>query len=151
MTSPHRSTPQSRIERESDYPLGVPFDRQSAVGNWLYPLASAIAVFFLAAVAVYVLTNVWREHAEGLGVADDAAPAPDPATDATPDPTPAAAAVVQSNRSAAEILDCRLAAGEISIKEYEKLVAALAKRHTAAATAAAAPVMNGAAATPAAV
>jgi hypothetical protein len=128
----------------------VPFNRQSAVGNWLYPLASAIAVFFLAAVAVYVLTNVWREHAEGLGVADDAAPEADPSADAAPEPT-AAPAVATSNRSAGEILDCRLAAGEISIKEYEKLAAALTKRHTAAASAAVAPVMNGAAATPAAV
>jgi hypothetical protein len=124
----------------------MPFNRDSAVGNWLYPLASAIAVFFLAAVAVYVLTNVWREHAEGLGVADDDTPEPEPSAEATPAPV-----VVTSNRPAGEILDCRLAAGEISIKEYEKLVNALAKRHTAAATAAAAPVLNGAAATPAAV
>jgi hypothetical protein len=132
--------------------FAMPFNRQSAVGNWVYPLVSAIAVFFLAAVAVYVLTNVWREHADGVGDndADTATPGvvPEPMTaaaDATPSPLP-------SVRSAGEILDCRLAAGEISIKEYDKLLAALARRQAAATTAAAAaPMMNGAAATPAAV
>jgi hypothetical protein len=130
----------------------MPFNRHSAVGNWIYPLVSAIAVFFLAAVAVYVLTNVWREHAGGFadGEADRAAPDSDPVAGPAAAAADVAPSPVAPNRSAGEILDCRLAAGEISIKEYDKLLAALARRQ-AAVTAAAAPVMNGAAATHAAV
>ncbi len=107
------------------------FGRHSPAGNWLYALISTIAVFALASVAVYVLTNVWREHADGLE-GEEATSAP------APEPTPSA----PQSRSAAEILDCRLAAGEITVTEYEQLAEVLGRRHAAPGAAAA---MNGAA------
>jgi uncharacterized membrane protein len=98
------------------------FRRDTPAGDWLYPLISGLAVFLLAAIAVYVLTSVWRDRTAGL----EEPPA-------TPEVT---------GLSAAEILDRRLASGEITIAEYEQLAEVLGRRHAAAAGAAAS---NGAA------
>lgn len=95
------------------YPAGV-FGRDSPAGNWLYPLISGLAVFLLAAIAVYVLTSVWRERA-AVGAESD-----QPATD-------------DAGISAAEILDRRLAAGAITIAEYEQVAEVLSRRHAQAA------------------
>lgn len=103
-------------------------DRHSPAGNWLYPLISGLALFILAAAAVYVLTSLWRERTADVGAAE---PAPAPAS--------------PSSLSAVEILDRRLASGEITIEEYEKLDALLARRHTAADATATVAASNGAA------
>jgi uncharacterized membrane protein len=103
------------------------FRRHTPAGDWLLPLISGVAVLILAAIAVYLLSSVWRGHSEAG--TDDAAEPP-----ATPDNT---------GLSAAEILDRRLASGEIAIAEYEELIEVLGRRHAAAAGAAAA-VGNGA-------
>jgi uncharacterized membrane protein len=95
------------------------FRRHLPAGNWVLPLVSGLAVLALAAIAVYVLTSVWRDHA---GVVEPDAPVP-------PDHT---------GVSAADILDRRLAAGEITIAEYEQLAEVLGRRHAAAAGATAA-------------
>lgn len=100
------------------YPAGV-FGRDSPAGNWLYPLISGLAVFLLAAIAVYVLTSVWRERTAAGAVSDEA-----PTDDA--------------GISAGEILDRRLAAGEITIAEYEQVAEVLSRRHAQAASGAAA-------------
>ena len=78
-------------------------DRHSPAGNWLYPLISGLALFILAAAAVYVLTSLWRERTADVGAAE---PAPAPAS--------------PSSLSAVEILDRRLASGEITIEQYEQ-------------------------------
>lgn len=103
-------------------------DRHSPAGNWLYPLISGLALFILAAAAVYVLTGLWRERTADVGTGE-----------------PVTAPVSPSTLSAAEILDRRLASGEITIEEYEKLDAVLARRHTAAAETATVAASNGAA------
>jgi uncharacterized membrane protein len=95
------------------------FRRHLPAGNWVLPLVSGLAVLVLAAIAVYVLTSVWRDHA---GVVEADAPVP-------PDNT---------GVSAADILDRRLASGEITIAEYEQLAEVLGRRHAAAAGATAA-------------
>jgi uncharacterized membrane protein len=105
------------------------FRRHMPAGNWVVPLVSGLAVLILAAIAVYVLSSVWRDHA---GVAGDG----DGVSGGTGD---------HGGLSAAEILDRRLAAGEITIAEYEQLAEVLGRRHAAAAGAAA--VSNGAATT----
>jgi uncharacterized membrane protein len=102
------------------------FRRHTPAGGWLYPLISGVAVFLIAAIAVYVLTSVWREHTADL------------------EETPAPAPPDVSGLAAAEILDRRLASGEITIAEYEQLAEVLGRRHAAAAGAAAS---NGAATT----
>lgn len=85
----------------------------------MLPLVSGLTVLIIAAIAVYVLSSVWRDHADG--VETEASTPPD-----------------HSGVSAAEILDRRLAAGEITIAEYEQLAEVLGRRHAAAAGAAAA-------------
>lgn|GEM_PF-2815225 len=96
-------------------------------GDWLYPLISALAVFILAAAAVYLLTSAWRERTKDV-----------------PSDVPAPPL---SSLSALEILDRRLASGEITVEEYEKLIEVLARRHAVpvAAGAAATAATNGAA------
>jgi hypothetical protein len=111
-------------------------DRHSPAGNWLYPLISGLALFILAAAAVYVLTSLWRERTADIGVAD---------TTPAPAPAPASTPASPSSLSAVEILDRRLASGEITIEEYEKLDALLARRHTAADATATVAASNGAA------
>jgi hypothetical protein len=69
-----------------------------------------------------VLTSVWREK-----------------TAIASEPEPEAAKPAHDGLSAGEILDRRLATGEITIADYDQLVAALARRQ--AGTAAAAPVV----------
>ena len=101
-------------------------DRHSPAGNWLYPLISGLALFILAAAAVYVLTSLWRERSADVGAAE---PAPAPAS--------------PSSLSAVEILDRRLASGEITIEQYEQLDALLARRHTAADATATVAASNG--------
>lgn len=101
-------------------------DRHSPAGNWLYPLISGLALFILAAAAVYVLTSLWRERTADVGAAE---PAPAPAS--------------PSSLSAVEILDRRLASGEITIEQYEQLDALLARRHTAADATATVAASNG--------
>jgi uncharacterized membrane protein len=107
-------------------------DRHSPAGNWLYPLISGLALFILAAAAVYVLTSLWRERTADVGAAE-------PATAAAPAPPS------PSSLSAVEILDRRLASGEITIEQYEQLDALLARRHTAADATATVAASNGAA------
>jgi uncharacterized membrane protein len=102
------------------------FRRHLPAGNWVLPLVSGLTVLILAAIAVYVLSSVWRDTAGG----EDGASTP-------PD---------HGGLSAAEILDRRLAGGEITIAEYEQLAEVLGRRHAAAAGAAA-TVSNGAATT----
>jgi uncharacterized membrane protein len=109
-------------------------DRHSPAGNWLYPLISGLALFILAAAAVYVLTSLWRERTADIGVAET-----------TTAPAPASTPASPSSLSAVEILDRRLASGEITIEEYEKLDALLARRHTAADATATVAASNGAA------
>jgi uncharacterized membrane protein len=101
------------------------FRRHMPAGDWLLPLISGLTVLIIAAVAVYVLSSVWRGQAETEQ--DDVVPARD-----------------HAGLSAAEILDRRLASGEITIAEYEELAEVLGRRHAAMAGAAAA-VSNGAA------
>ena len=98
------------------------FRRHLPAGNWVLPLVSGITVLVLAALAVYVLSSVWRGQ-----IAEDEADAGTFSDD--------------PGVSAADILDRRLASGEITIAEYEQLAEVLSRRHTAAAGAAA----NGAA------
>jgi uncharacterized membrane protein len=102
------------------------FRRRMPAGDWLLPLISGLTILILAAVAVYVLSSIWRGQTEASE--DDATPVP------APDHT---------GLSAVEILDCRLASGEITIAEYEELVEVLGRRHAAAAGTAGA-VSNGA-------
>jgi uncharacterized membrane protein len=106
--------------------LRAVFRRRMPAGDWLLPLISGLTVLILAAVAVYVLSSIWRGQAEGSE--DDPRPAPAPDHDGL---------------SAVEILDRRLASGEITIAEYEELVEVLGRRH-AAASGAATAVSNGA-------
>jgi uncharacterized membrane protein len=103
------------------YPLAV-FSRHKPAGEWLYPLVGTLAFFLISAIAVYVLTSVWREK-----------------TAVASEPEPEAAKPAHDGLSAGEILDRRLATGEITIADYDQLVAALARRQ--AGTAAAAPVV----------
>jgi uncharacterized membrane protein len=103
------------------------FRRHMPAGNWVLPLVSGLAVLILAAVAVYVLSSVWRAQTGGD---DDAA----------------SAGGDHAGLSAADILDRRLASGEITIAEYEQLAEVLARRHAAAAGVTAAAT-NGAATT----
>ena len=94
------------------------FRRHSPEGSWLYPLLGSLAVFVFVAIAVYVLTSMWRERtAEMTGEQEETetdAPAPAPTTllELTP----------------IEILDRRLAAGEITIEQYDELVGVLNRR-----------------------
>jgi uncharacterized membrane protein len=106
--------------------LRAMFRRRMPAGDWLLPLISGLTVLILAAIAVYVLSSIWRGQAESSE--EDAKPVPAPGRDGL---------------SALEILDRRLASGEITIAEYEELVEVLGRRHAAAAGAAAA-VSNGA-------
>ena len=93
------------------------FDRHKPAGEWLYPLLGTLAFFLVSAIAVYALTSVWRDKAAA---------------------EPEAAKPSSDGLSAGEILDRRLASGEITIAEYDEIVAALARRHGASAAAAAA-------------
>jgi uncharacterized membrane protein len=99
------------------------FRRHSPEGSWLYPLLGSLAVFVFVAIAVYVLTSMWRERtAEMTGEQEETetdAPAPAPTTllELTP----------------IEILDRRLAAGEITIEQYDELTAVLNRRFSASA------------------
>ncbi|HUB76297.1 MAG TPA: hypothetical protein VL977_04535 [Solirubrobacteraceae bacterium] len=89
--------------------------RGKPAGEWLYPLLGMLALFLLSAVAVYVLTSVWREHAAPAGEPEAAAPKPG------------------ATLAATEILDRRLASGEITIAEYDALSEALARGRARAA------------------
>jgi hypothetical protein len=94
------------------------FSREHPAGNWLYPLISAVAVCIIAAAAAWILSSRWREHAAAVA-------APEPAPGAPP------------SLSAPEILDRRLAAGEITVEEYEHLLEVIGRRQAGAAAAAA--------------
>jgi len=100
------------------------FRRPSPEGNWLYPLLGSLAVFVLVAIAVYVLTSIWRERTAAEGEQETAS-SPDAA---------GVAATAASHLSLApiEILDRRLAAGEITIEQYDEIVGVLNRRFTAA-------------------
>ena len=99
------------------------FRRHIPAGNWVLPLVSGLTVLALAAVAVYVLSSVWRGGSGAGGLADS------------------------PGLSAGEILDRRLASGEITVAEYEQISQALGRSHAeSAAAAAAASAGNGAAA-----
>jgi uncharacterized membrane protein len=113
-----RLAPHSRL---MSFMLLAVFRRHVPAGDWLLPLISGLTVLILAAVAVYVLSSVWRGQAGGA--------AGDGSATSTPD---------HAGLPAAEILDRRLASGEITIAEYEELVAVLDRRHAAGAGAAAA-------------
>jgi uncharacterized membrane protein len=89
--------------------VAMSFRGHKPAGDWLYPLISSLAMFIFAAVAVYLLTSAWRERTKDV-------------TAETPVSSP-------SSPSALEILDRRLAAGEITIEEYEKLIEVLSRRH----------------------
>ena len=99
------------------------FRRHSPEGSWLYPLLGSLAVFVFVAIAAYVLTSMWRERtAEMTGEQEEAetdvpAPAPTTLLELTP----------------IEILDRRLAAGEITIEQYDELTTVLNRRFTASA------------------
>jgi hypothetical protein len=104
------------------YPLAV-LPRHKPAGEWLYPLVGTLAFFLISAIAVYVLTSVWRER---TAVASEPEVAPEPET----------AKPAHDGLSAGEILDRRLAIGEITIADYDQLVAALARRQAGPAAAA---------------
>lgn len=101
------------------------FGRHKPAGEWFYPVLGTLALFLLTAIAVYVLTSVWR---------DKVAAATEPEVEAKP---------VNDGLSAGEILDRRLASGEITIAEYDELVAALARRQATSIAGAAAAAGNG--------
>jgi len=52
------------------------FRRRMPAGDWLLPLISGLTVLILAAVAVYVLSSIWRGQTEASE--DDATPLPAP-------------------------------------------------------------------------
>ena len=97
------------------------FRRHSPEGSWLYPLLGSLAVFVFVAIAVYVLTSMWRERTAAMTGEQEE-------TDA---PAPAAATLLEL--TPIEILDRRLAAGEITIEQYDELTAVLNRRFTASA------------------
>jgi uncharacterized membrane protein len=97
------------------------FRRNAEKGNWLYPLLGSLAVFVFVAIAVYVLTSMWRES---TAVAADE----QGETDA---PAPATAEILKL--TPIEILDRRLAAGEITVDQYDELTGVLNRRFTATA------------------
>jgi uncharacterized membrane protein len=92
------------------------FRRHLPEGNWYLPLISGLAVLILAAAAVYFLSSLWRERADGVSDLRSTAD--------------------HEGASAFEILDRRLAAGEITLGEYEEIAAAIARRRSGAAAAA---------------
>jgi uncharacterized membrane protein len=99
------------------------FRRHSPEGSWLYPLLGSLAVFVFVAIAVYVLTSMWRERtAEMTGEQEET----DTDTDA---PAPAPTTLLEL--TPIEILDRRLAAGEVTIEQYDELTAVLNRRFTA--------------------
>lgn len=92
--------------------------RQTQSGNWLYPLLGSLAVFVFVAIAVYVLTSMWRERA---AAANEDEPPKETVTATILTLTPI------------EILDRRLAAGEITIEQYDELTGVLNRRYATAA------------------
>jgi uncharacterized membrane protein len=100
------------------------FRRHEAEGNWLYPLLGSLALFVFVAIALYVLTSIWRERVAALAGEQDA----------QPDTAGVAAAAASSlSLTPIEILDRRLAAGEITIEQYDELIGVLNRRYAAAA------------------
>lgn len=95
--------------------------RQTPEGGWFYSLLASLAVVVVAAISIYVLTRVWR--------AQVAQPARDDASaDEDGEGTASYLALTP-----VEILDRRLAAGEITIAEYDELIGVLNRRFAAAA------------------
>ena len=86
--------------------------RQSPSAGWLYPLLGSLAVFAFVAIAVYVLTSMWRERA----------------TAAEEEPVAETATATILTLTPIEILDRRLAAGEITIEQYDELNVVLNRR-----------------------
>jgi uncharacterized membrane protein len=89
---------------------------QPLSAKWLYPLLGSLAVFAFVAIAVYVLTSMWRERTAAA------------TTDAPAEETPTATILTLQPL---EILDRRLAAGEITIEEYDEITAVLNRRFVA--------------------
>jgi hypothetical protein len=79
--------------------------RQSPSAGWLYPLLGSLAVFAFVAIAVYVLTSMWRERA----------------TAAEEEPVAETATATILTLTPIDILDRRLAAGEITIEQALRL------------------------------
>jgi hypothetical protein len=100
--------------------LAAMFSREHPAGNWLYPLISGVALCVVAAGVVWIVSSRWRERAAAL------------AADAEP-----AMGAAAPNLTAGEILDRRLAAGEITVSEYEHLLQVIGRRHAVAGAAAA--------------
>jgi uncharacterized membrane protein len=92
--------------------------RETPSSNWLYPLLGSLAVFVFVAIAVYVLTSMWRERA---ATATEEEP---------PNETPTATILTLTPT---DILDRRLAAGEITIEQYDEITGVLNRRYATAA------------------
>jgi uncharacterized membrane protein len=86
----------------------------SKESGWLYPLLGSLALFVFVAIAAYVLTSMWRERTTTLSAEPEemAEPADPTILELTP----------------IEILDRRVAAGEITIEQYDELVGVLNRR-----------------------